>query len=182
MARLLSRDPGAWEELLERHGGMIAAVCRRTLMHAGLPHDPAAVSDAVAEVFHDLLAGGARVLRRFRPGASLGAYLHVIARLRTIDLARRRRPEGLPWLEAPGGPEAPVDLALEAERRGRLKEALASLPPRDAGLLRLFHLEALPYREIARRTGLPEDQIGVHLLRARRRLRESLGGDFLESL
>ncbi len=182
MLRLLARDPGAWEALLAGYGGEIEAVCRRTLAQAGRPRDAASVADAVAEVFRALLEADARALRNFRPGAALGAYLHVIARRRTLDLARKRSPAGIPWMEETPAADGPAENLIAAERLERLKEALSALPGRDAELLRLFHLEGLSYLEISARCGLPAAQLGVLLSRARERLREGLGREFGEFL
>jgi RNA polymerase sigma-70 factor (ECF subfamily) len=180
LARLLAREPAAWEALLAEHGGMIEATCRRTLLHAG--QSPGEASDAAAEVFRALLDNEGQALRRFRPGASLGAYLRVIARHRTIERCRRKSPAGLPWLDLPSGGGTPLARLEAAERQEHLREALAALPAREGLILRLFHLEALSYREIAGRAGIPAEQVGVLLLRARARLKEALGRDFPEFL
>lgn len=180
--RCADRKEAAWRELLARHGGTIEAACRRTLLQAGLPHDGGALADAAAEVLRALLQDGCRILRQFRPGASLGAYLHVVAHHRTIDLARRRSSAPLPWLPLQAAPASPEALLLAAERRERLREALAALPAREAECLRLFHLEGRRYPEIAGRVGVPVAQLGVILSRARELLRERLGKDFGESL
>ena len=180
VAHLVAREDAAWEALLARHGGMIEATCRRTLRQAGQASDEAAVADAVAEVFRTLLQNDGRILRRFRPGASLGTYLHMVARNRTISLLRRRAPSGVPWLGGVSEAEDPAALALAAERRQRLGEALESLPEREAELLDLFYLKALSYREISARTGVPPEQVGVGLLRAREHLRARLGEDLRE--
>lgn len=183
VARLLARDPGAWEEMLARYGGRIEAACRRALQHAGRLRESEA-ADAAGETVRYLLAEDARALRAFRPGGSLAAYLHVIARNRTLDMLRRRGP-GLPsWLASPAGAGAPdpAGEVLLAERLDLLKTALAALPPPDAEVLRMFYLEGLGYPEIVGKRGGTVEQLGVQLTRARARLRESLGKDFLEFL
>ena len=179
--RLLAKESAAWEEFLSRFGGKVEAACRRTLLQGGVPSDSSAVADAVAEVVRALLDKDARLLRRFRPGGSLGAYLHVVARGVTIDGLRRRDPEALPWLEESFSRD-PAELPRKAELEERVREALAALPAREAELLRLFHLEGLSYREISERTGVPEGQVGVYLLRARETLKERLGPGILEFL
>ena len=184
VARLLGRDPRAWEELVARHGGLIASSCRRTLAQAGLPAGEDAVAEASADVIQALLEDRLRRLRRFRSGTPLGAYLRVIARSRTLDLIRSRPSRPPAWLAgAVAGPVDAVEAAVRsAERAERMKGALAALPPRDAEALRLFHLEGLSYRGIAARLDLPEGQVGMLLSRSRDRLRGLLGEDFLESV
>ena len=170
--RCAAREEAAWEKLLAEHGGLIEAACLRTLRHAGRPHDPGAVADAAAEVFRALLEGA---LLRYRPSASLGAYVRGIARRRTLDLCRRRSVRGLPWLEPAEDLPDPLEVA---ERHERLREALRSLPEREREALRLFHLDSLSYREIAQRLSLPPEQVGVILLRARELLKSRLGPEF----
>ncbi len=181
VASLLAREPGSWERLLEVHGGVIAGSCRRALAHAGLPASQAEIADAFAEAVGTLLENDQRLLRRHRLGTPLGAYLSVIAYTCTRRHARRPSPPLLDEDEPPGQDLAALGLEA-AERASRLREALGSLPSRDAEALRLFHLEGLRYAEIAARTGIPEGQVGMLLARARERLRQSLGEDFLESV
>ena len=175
-----SGSPSSWEVFLARYGGRIESACRWALLQAGLPSGPDEVADAAGEVFASLLAGDCRILRRYRPGTSLGAFLGVVAGRRALDLARRRRPAAAPWLPEPSEAEDPAALAEAAELAERLEEALAGLPPRDAEILRLFHLEGLSYPEVAGRMGIPDAQVGVALLRARERLRAALGRDFVD--
>lgn len=175
VTRLLAREPGAWEKLLAEHGGPIARACRRAIRDAGAPADEASIADAAAEVLRHLLKNDGKLLRQFRPGASLGAYLQVIARSKTLSAPR---PRPLPrWLaeEAP-----PRDLLLETERVDRLRHALASLDPRDARLLRAFYLEGRPFRELSQALGIAEGSLGTYLARARGKLRDALGEDLLE--
>ena len=171
--RAAAREGAAWERLLSEYGGVIEAACRRALAHAGFPHAASDVADAASETHRALLDGA---LQRYRPTAPLGAYLREIARRRTLDLCRKRARRPVPWLE-PG--ESLPDPLEAAERSEHLREALASLPEREREALRLFHLESLPYREIADRLSLPAEQVGVVLLRARELLKNRLGPDFL---
>lgn len=182
LAALLARAPGAWEALLSRYGGLIAATARQVLGRLGLPADAAAVADASAEVVKSLLAEDLRLLRALRPGTPLGAYLRVIARSRILNMARQLSPQSLPWVE-PTGEGPPADEAARlGERAARLGQALSAMAPRDAGILRLFHLEGLDYAAIAGRLGVPAAQVGVLLRRAREKLRQALGEDFPDSM
>lgn len=183
VARMILGDGAAWEEMLTSHGGAIAAACRRALAQAGAPCDGGAVADASAEVVRHLLEDGMRLLKRWRSGASLEAYLRVIARSRTLDALRRARPAPsmTAWMVGAEG-DPVVEAAWSAERAARVREAMAELRERDAEALRLFHIEGERYAEIGRRLGVPESQVGVVLHRARERLRERLGDGFPESV
>lgn len=179
VSRLIARDAGAWESFLAEYGGLVSAACRWTLFHAGAPADPSAVSDASADVTKALLENDAHLLRAYRPGTPLGAYLRVIARSRTLNALPRTRPSPLFDREIPSGTEAALEAA---ERSALLRKALDALPAKDALALRLFHLEGLPYAEISKRTGIPEGALGMTLSRARAHLRDALGANFLETL
>ena len=182
VARLIARDPQAWDDLLREHGGLISSVCRAALARSGSPPDPADAADASAEVIRSLLADDAELLKTFRPGTSLAAYLRVVAHSRTLNATRRRKPSPLPGdFQRESLQESPEALLLRAERLARLKAFLASLPAHEAEALRLFHGEGLSYAEIAPRVGLSEGTLGNTLTRLRGLLKSHLGEDFLDS-
>src|SRR5919201_1206897 len=89
--------------------------------------NPADAEDAAQDVFVRALSR----LDQYRPGEPFGAWLFGIARNRSIDLLRRRRPEvGLD--AAPGAARASGSveaLALGRLERERLRLALDRLPP-----------------------------------------------------
>jgi RNA polymerase sigma-70 factor (ECF subfamily) len=58
-----------------------------------------------------------------------------------------------------------LDLLLQKERRGRVREVLAGLKPRDAQLL-LLRSSGLAYRELAEAIGVQSASIGTLLARA----------------
>src|SRR5258708_23843653 len=66
---IFSRDGGAFEGLVRRHGPMVLAVCRRILRHA---QD---AEDAFQATFLILARKGASVAKR----ESVGAWLHGVA-------------------------------------------------------------------------------------------------------
>ena len=171
--RLIRRDGEAWRELVDRFGGTVSGGCRSALLRAGQPADTGAVADAVADVFRLLLEKDLHLLRKYRSGRKLAAYLRVIAWSRTLNASRGLR-HGLPLDEAQV--ENTAAAAVEdSDRSERLREALADLPPKDAEVLRWFYQDGLSYAEIARRSGLGVSGVGMALARARERLRALLG-------
>ncbi|HET6202720.1 MAG TPA: sigma-70 family RNA polymerase sigma factor [Planctomycetota bacterium] len=158
-------------ERLLAHEPFVRALARSLIEDAALAED--AAQDAWVAALEGAPAGLrspkawlARVVRNFafRSGRAAGRR------------ARRERgaarPEALPSTEEIVGRE---------EARRRLVETVLSLeePYRRTVLLRYF--EALPPREIARRSGIPVGTVGTRLRRAHARLRERLdaehGGD-----
>jgi len=69
----------------------------------------------------------------------------------------------------------PAERAGERELLERLYAAIHALPDFDRALV-LLSLDSLAYREIAEITGLNENQVGVALTRARKRLAQLLKG------
>lgn len=89
---------------------------------------------------------------------SASAWIFVIARNLRIDRMRRERAGAAASLEASDEPAAAADgeaALIGAERRRRLRAALAALPEEQAMILRLSFFEGRPHGEIARTLGLP---------------------------
>jgi RNA polymerase sigma-70 factor (ECF subfamily) len=57
--------------------------------------------------------------------------------------------------------------------REEIARLLEELPPGDAEIVRLYHLEGKSYREISQATGVPENTIGPLLSRARMKMRQA---------
>jgi RNA polymerase sigma-70 factor (ECF subfamily) len=74
-----------------------------------------------------------------------------------------------------GGGPSPSDLAVRAELRRRVGEALDRLGERDRELLILRYLEQLSTREIAAVLGMTEGAVKTRHVRALERLRRHLG-------
>ncbi len=72
-----------------------------------------------------------------------------------------REPDPLGWL-------------LAEERRGKVREAMDRLRPRDAEMLMLKYTEDWSYRDLARHLGISESAVEARLHRARKRLRQEL--------
>lgn len=63
-----------------------------------------------------------------------------------------------------------------AEFRENLESALGKLPPRIAQVFQLYEIEERPNREVCARMQISESNLWVMLHRARKQLREQLGG------
>ena len=103
---------------------------------------------------------------------------HLVA-ARAVDRLRRRfrrQPdEGVSDWDVFQSPDPPPSKAVEdAELSTQLREALASLPPKQAEAFCLQVLEGWSYSEIAERIDETTDAVGVLLHRARKRLRRLL--------
>ena len=61
--------------------------------------------------------------------------------------------------------------------RDEVDRLLGMLEPRQADVVRLYHLEFLNYRDIGKKLGIEENSVGPILSRARRRLQAVVGSE-----
>src|SRR3954469_15232260 len=160
------RDERAFAELVDRHGPMVHAACRRLL------NDPAATDHVFQATF--------LVLARKAGGdwqASIGPWLHAVA-VRLARKARSRRvepsvdPIAARELSAPAAdPAAPL---AWAEVKGALDEELARLPARLRQPLVLCYLEGRTRDEAAGLLRISLAMLKRRLERGRKLLRDRL--------
>jgi RNA polymerase sigma-70 factor (ECF subfamily) len=176
--------------LYDRHADAVFATASR------MTSDRQVAEEVVQETF---LALWNRADRFDRAAGSLAAWLHTIARNRTVDRLRAagRRPNLFPLSAAAGegedetgalerlaasgtvvggaatglGPES----SLEAgELRDMLRSALADMPEAERTVIVLAYREDLSQSEIADRLSWPIGTVKTRTRRALRRLREVL--------
>ncbi|HME32798.1 MAG TPA: sigma-70 family RNA polymerase sigma factor [Terriglobales bacterium] len=164
IARLRAGDQQAMSELYDRYAKVVYAVALRVMQ------DAAAAEDVLQDIFLQLWRN---------PDAfdasrgSLAAWLSVIARHRSIDRLRKRRPEtDIEECVITSGP----DLRGETERTlvvEKVRGALAEMNPNQRTALELAFFQGLTHAEIAEKTGEPLGTIktrirsGLQQLRAR---------------
>jgi RNA polymerase sigma-70 factor (ECF subfamily) len=139
-------DQSAMSAIFDQYAPLVYSVALRVL------RDPGEAEDIMQEIFVQLWKNpGAFVSGR----GSLGAWLVVVARNRSIDILRRRRPsDPIELFDLP----APTDLASEAERSilmVKVREALQKLPGEQQQSLEMAFFDGLTHSEIAEKTGDP---------------------------
>src|SRR5579862_3320324 len=158
-------DQDAFGELVRHHQRRAYAVARAIVLN----HEDA--EDAVQEAFLHAY----RALDRFRPDQAFGAWLHRIVANAALDLTRRRKVR-----EADELTESLAssfrDPGETADLRGRLREALARLTPRQRSVILLHDVEGFRHGEIGLLLGIPEGTARSDLHHARRALRMVLVG------
>ena len=130
--------------------------------------DQATRDDLVAEVFLTLVANDFAVLRRFRRNCSLATYLTVISRrviVRRLHQSQRNAVTSSPLDAATDEPPTRMENQEEVQR------LLMRLEPREANVVRMYHLEGKTYQEISQAVGMSENSIGPVLSRARDKMR-----------
>jgi RNA polymerase sigma-70 factor (ECF subfamily) len=179
LQRCLNREPGAWNDFVDRFLGLIYHVVHHTAYLRSTPLPPEDVEDVVAEILLQIVASDYASLRQFRGEASLATYLTVIARRICVhELARRAaarevqpRTDGLRGdVEA----EEPAKAQAGLESLEEVQKLLNKLPSREREVVRLCYLEGRSYEEISTELHIPVNTIGPILSRAKKRLRKGV--------
>jgi len=177
MAAIAEGSVAAFEEIYERHSGVVLATCVRIL------RDRPEAEDVLEEIFWEVWK------RRDRYDATRAAplsYLLTLSRSRALDRLRfRRRREGV-WLtfqeagpigEMPSssGPGTdPFDDALALQRRATIDRALEELPESHRRAVELNFFEGLSHREIAEKLGDPRGTVKTRIRQGLLALRKTL--------
>lgn len=170
VARCLSGDDTAWEQLVRLHSRQVYGLCYR------FTGSGAESQDLTQEVFLRVF----RTLKSFRSAeGSFATWLARVTRNLLIDHYRRTRQERvtdsiedqLPVLEQAGAAAARPDQSLAGREASEiLQAALQKLSPdlREAVILR--DLQEMEYREIAGVLGIPEGTVKSRINRGRAEL------------
>lgn len=150
-------DEAAMARLFARHSKLVYSVALRVL------RDPAAAEDVLQEVFLQIWRSPTGFVAA---RGSLGGWLAVVSRNRSIDLLRRRRPmdsvDDVPLL-------SPHDIPGEAERHlllERVRRVMAELPVEQRTALEMAFFEGWTHAEIAEKTGNPLGTIKTRIRNA----------------
>jgi len=161
LARRGETSEAAFSALVERHGPMVLAVCRRALS------DPLDVEDAFQTTFLIL----ARKAGSVRVGDSLGRWLYGVSR-RVASRARAsvgRRIDRERELATMGGGTAFAESQGDRqELRGLLDEELGRLPAKYRDPLVLCYLQGQTHDVAARQLGWPVGTVRGRLARGSR--------------
>jgi RNA polymerase sigma-70 factor (ECF subfamily) len=177
LRRCLSREPGSWNDFVDRFLSLIYHVIGYTAHLRSVRLGPEDVEDIAAEVLLKIVANDYRVLREFRGHASLATYLTVVSRRIAVhELARRQQKLAAERAGAQAAAAEEHDDAPAAqkgiERLEEVERLLRRLSGREREIVRLYYLEGRTYEEISIETDVPVNTIGAVLSRARKKLRE----------
>ena len=169
----------ALAELYEQTSTLVYSVALRLL------GDRADAEEATLDVYSQVWRAAA-TFRAER--GSVTAWLLMITRTRAIDRlrAKRRRLEQeveckIPELsDTPARALTPEQFTMTVERRRRVREALADLPPTERELLELAFYGGYTQSELASRTGLPLGTVKTRMRTGMGRLREAFSGLIVE--
>jgi RNA polymerase sigma-70 factor (ECF subfamily) len=169
LQQCLDRAPRAWQDFVDRFLGLVVHVANHAAESRGFSLDQATRDDLVAEVFFTLVANDFGVLRRFRRNCSLATYLTVISRRVIVRRLNAAKPPGVPsGVALPASHEPPARI----ENQEEVQKLLLRLEPKEANVVRMYHLEGKSYEEISKVVGMSENSIGPVLSRARDKMRQ----------
>jgi RNA polymerase sigma-70 factor, ECF subfamily len=176
LERCLDRQPGAWEDFVDRFLGLVVHVIHHTAQSRSVVPTPADVDELAGEVFLTIVQDDFATLRHFRGESSLATYLTVVARRVVVRELLKRR--SLTSLESVGQRDEPADqyhpsVEERISNRDEIERLLEELDSAEAEVVRLYHLEGKSYREISSQVGIPENSIGPTLSRAREKMRRA---------
>ena len=164
LTRIGQRDENAMEEIFRRYSGPVYSVALRVLQDSGQ------AEDVLQEVFLQLWRKPAAFVQN---RGALGAWLVVIARNRSIDVLRRRKPsDSVDDVVL----ASTVNVADEAERNTmmeKVRRVIADLPMEQRKSLELAYFEGLSHTEIASRTGDPLGTVKTRIRQALISLRKA---------
>jgi RNA polymerase sigma factor (sigma-70 family) len=171
VALVAEGDATALEALYDRYGEAAWSLALRILT------DQSLAEDVVREVFLSLW----REARRFDPArGTVATYLLSTTHHRAVDVVRREEnlrrrhgPEEALAL-APDQPSGLEDEVEVAERRSRIRAALAELPEPQREALMLAYFGGYTQQEIASLVGVPLGTVKTRMAAGMRRLKDEL--------
>jgi RNA polymerase sigma-70 factor (ECF subfamily) len=174
-------DPGAFEILFERYSTLLFLLISRIVRDEHLAHD------VLQHVFMQLY----RSLPTLIVGGTLRAWLSQVARRRSLDELRRRRPILFSEIKSltDGGEDSYLTMLPDPDRqpeeqielrelRRLLFEAIETLPVRYRAVVLLRYDSQMSYSEIGRVLSIPAATAKTYFYRSRKQLRTLLGPEF----
>jgi RNA polymerase sigma-70 factor (ECF subfamily) len=157
-------DEHAMASIYDRYSKIVYSVALRVL------RDPASAEDVLQEVFLQVWRSPERFVAI---RGSLGGWLTVVTRNRSIDALRRKKPsDTIDDLSL----ASQYDLASEAERNTMAEKARAviyRLPPEQRKTLEMAFFDGLTHSEIAEMTGDPLGTVKTRIRSALTTLRKA---------
>jgi RNA polymerase sigma-70 factor (ECF subfamily) len=164
LARVQAGDERAMASLYDRYSRVVYSVALRVL------REPAASEDVLQEVFMQIWRNPSSFTAA---RGSLGGWLSIVARNRSIDTLRRKRPTTYVDDVALA---TPFNLADEAERNTLMERARAvivQLPREQRKTLEMAFFDGLTHSEIAEITGDPLGTVKTRIRSALLTLRKA---------
>ena len=158
-------DENAMAALFDRYSRLVYSVSLRVL------RDPSAAEDVLQDLFMQIWRKPDRIVVN---RSTVGAWLAVVTRNRSIDMLRRQRPaESVDQVALPSG----VDVAGDAERNSMMERArtvIGRMPVEQRKTLEMAFFDGLTHSEIADTTGDPLGTVKTRIRTALLLLRKAM--------
>ncbi len=174
--RCLRKDPGAWNDFVDRYMGLIYHVIHHVSHARSVVLSTPDLEDIAAEIFLEIVDDDYDVLRKFKGASSLPTYLTVVARRICVKEVIKRQREAELGHSSAHRSLMGDDASTEAEAIASAEEVermLEHLSEREAEVIKLYHLKYLNYRQIGKQLGITENSVGPILARARQHLKRT---------
>lgn len=161
---VLAGDRDAYRLLVRRYGDALHAHALRMV----------GSQDVAADLAQEAFVTGYRKLASLRAPERVGAWLFRILANAVRDHLRRTRRRQIPLHvlpEIPAPQRGPDEDMVDADVRGRVRQALAKLTPEQQEAFVLKHVEGRSYEEIAAVMDLSVAALKMRVHRAREALR-----------
>jgi len=172
----LSGERGAWDTFVETYSPFLySVVCKTLRTRTGTVTEERA-AELFSDVFYEIFRNDFQALKAFSGRSKLTTYLYVIVRRRCAASLKpgRLAEDEEAARSAPWEGLSPEQTAATQERSQLVRQALASLPKRDAQALELFYFKGLSYAMLSEVLSVPIEHVGMILKRARERLEKIL--------
>jgi len=157
-------DEGAMASLFDRYSKVVYSVALRVL------RDPASAEDVLQEIFMQVWRNPESFVAT---RGSLGGWLAVVSRNRSIDALRRRKPtDSTDDIVL----ASPYNLGEEAERNAMIEKTrtvMVTLPSEQRKTLEMAFFDGLTHSEIAEMTGDPLGTVKTRIRTALQSLRKA---------
>lgn len=139
-------------------------------------------ADAVEEVLQEVGTAAWQAAGQLRDPEKVAPWLYRLAVVAALQYRRRlgrKRKLLVRYARQVAGPTGsaeaePLSWLLAEEQRQLVRQAIDTLPSRDAELMLLKYTEGWSYRQLAERLGLSTSAVEARLHRARERMRRAL--------
>lgn len=177
LQRCLTRQPGAWNDFVDRYLSLIYHAVHYTAHLRSARLAPEDVEDIAAEVLLQIVADDYKALRQFQKQSSFATYMTVIARRICVHEITRRQTvrESIRRGDVKQADGIVDDNEAAEKGQEKLDEVewlLRKLSGKEREIVRRYYLEGLTYEEISTEMNIPVNTIGSVLSRARTKLRE----------
>lgn len=159
----LSGNQVALGQLIEKYQNQMYSVCLSILKK----------SDEAQEATQDTFIKMHKSLSSFQQGSKFSSWLYKIAYRTSLDYLRKRK-KTVDIEEVSFSLESNTNshdnVMMQSELSEQLLMAISYLNPEEAGVIRMFYLEEMTIKELAKITGNTISNVKVKLFRGRKKL------------